>query len=452
MKGLIPVELERSTKKAFLVGIQIRGQPDWVALDSMEELAQLAWSLGATVVGQGLQRVDKPHPATYVGPGKAEQFAEEAHKLGADTIIFDDELTPAQTRNLEEIFQLKIMDRSLLIIEIFARRAQTREAQLQVELARLEHVLPRLRRYWKHLSRQPGGIGVRGGEGETQLEQDRRRIKRQIEKLREELEEVRRQRSIRREGRRRLQWPLASLVGYTNAGKSTLFNALTGANSQEADQLFATLDPLTRVAALPTNQHVFLSDTVGFIRKLPHLVVEAFKATLEEVVHADLLLHVIDVSHPQAEEKIAAVESVLAEIGALDKPILKVLNKVDLLPNQQMVRGWLRRYPDAVAVSAKTGQGIEELKAEIARWLKPPRVQLELEVPHSHGSVLARIYELGEVVKADYEGPVARLTAHLPPQYVPQFLPYARNLQQKKEQLIQFHVQQESTERVGASG
>jgi GTP-binding protein HflX len=236
-----------------------------------------------------------------------------------DTVIFDDDLSPAQSRNLEKIFNCKVLDRTSLILDIFAQRARTREGKLQIELAQLQHLLPRLTKYWGHLSRQTGGIGMRGGEGETQLETDRRRVQDRIAKISRELETVRQQRGIQRHGRQRNNWPLASIVGYTNAGKSTLLNALTGADVLVKDILFATLDPTTRRLRLPTNQNVLLTDTVGFIRKLPHGLVEAFKATLEEVVQADLLLHVVDISHPQAEEQIAAVNAVLAEIGAGEK-------------------------------------------------------------------------------------------------------------------------------------
>ena len=426
MKALYSTELQEKTRKAFVVGVQLKGIPEWKVHDSLQELEQLVWSLGGQVLGRGIQRLDHPHPATFIGPGKAEEFAELCRSLGVDTVVFDDELTPAQTRNLEEIFQAKIVDRTMLILDIFAQRAQTREAQLQVELARLEHVLPRLRRYWKHLSRQPGGIGVRGGEGETQLEQDRRKVKKQIDRLKEELEEVRRQRAVRRQGRRRREWPLASLVGYTNAGKSTLFNALTGAHAKEADKLFATLDPLTRLLELPTNQKVLVSDTVGFIRKLPHLLIDAFKATLEEVVYADLLLHVVDVSHPQAEEQIETVEQVLKEIGADGKPTVLVLNKIDLLQNGKPIESWLRRYPHAVPVSAKTGQGLDMLMAEIANQLRPVRELVELEIPHAEGGVTARVYEVGEVLNADYSGPVVQLQARIPPHYLAEFAPYLR--------------------------
>ena len=254
-------------------------------------------------------------------------------------MVFDDELSPAQSRNLENVFGCKVLDRTALILDIFAQRARTREGKLQVELAQLQHLLPRLTRFWGHLSRQSGGIGMRGGEGESQLETDRRRVQERIERLTADLQDVRRHRATQRDGRQRQPWPMASIVGYTNAGKSTLLNALTGAHALEEDKLFATLDPTTRRLRLPTNQNLFLTDTVGFIRKLPHGLVEAFKATLEEVAQADLLVHVVDAGHPQAAAQIAAVNTVLAEIGAAGKPTIMVFNKIDRLDGEQRPAG-----------------------------------------------------------------------------------------------------------------
>ncbi|MCB1127528.1 MAG: GTPase HflX, partial [Verrucomicrobiae bacterium] len=280
--------MQQQTERVYLIGVALRQQSTAEVEESLDELHELAGTAGGTVVGRALQRLEHPHPATYIGTGKADQLKLICQAEDVDTVIFDDELSPAQGRNLERVFECKILDRTALILDIFGQRAQTREGKLQVELARLRHLLPRLTRYWTHLSRQKGGIGMRGGEGETQLEADRRKVQERIDKLGRELIEVRRQRSTQRQGRQRHQWPLASIVGYTNAGKSTLFNALTGAAVLEEDQLFATLDPTTRRLRLPTNQNVLLSDTVGFIRKLPHQLVEAFKATLDEVVQADL--------------------------------------------------------------------------------------------------------------------------------------------------------------------
>jgi GTP-binding protein HflX len=338
-------------------------------------------------------------------------------------VIFDDELSPAQSRNLEKIFECKILDRTSLILDIFAQRARTREGKMQIELAQLQHLLPRLTKYWGHLSRQKGGIGMRG-DGETQLETDRRRVLDRIARISRELEGVRQQRATQRDGRQRNNWPLASIVGYTNAGKSTLLNALTGADVLVKDILFATLDPTTRRLKLPTNQNVLLTDTVGFIKKLPHGLVEAFKATLEEVVRADLLLHVVDISHPQAEEQIVAVNSVLAEIGAGEKSTLMVFNKMDRFNGNGALKRLQERHPNAVSISAKTGKGIASLLAEIGTQLRPTREFLELRVPHEQAAVIARLHAIGEVVSRSYRGSKAKFKVRIPPHHHDEFAAY----------------------------
>src|SRR5512137_148836 len=311
-----------------------------------------------------------PCATTFIGKGKASEFAQHCRNADVDTVIFDDELSPARSRNLEKVFNCKVLDRTSLILDIFAQRAQTREGKLQIELAQLQHLLPRLTGFWGHLSRQKGGIGMRGGEGETQLETDRRRVQDRIARIQRELEVVRRQRSTQRQARQRNHWALASIVGYTNAGKSTLLNTLTGAEVLAENKLFATLDPTTRRLRLPTNQNVLLTDTVGFIRKLPHGLVEAFKATLEEVVQADLLLHVVDLSHAQVEEQIQAVNTVLAEIGAAGKPTIMVLNQIDKPGVSSALTRLQERHPHGVAVSAQTGEGIPALLAELSSQLR----------------------------------------------------------------------------------
>ncbi|HXE42849.1 MAG TPA: GTPase HflX, partial [Candidatus Baltobacteraceae bacterium] len=345
------------------------------------------------IAGEGIQKVESLNPATFIGKGKAEEFADFCKRHGVDTVIFDDELSPAQTRNLEKIFGCRVQDRTALILDIFAQRARTREGKLQIELAQLEYLLPRLTRYWSHLSRQRGSTGSIGGEGESQLEADRRKISERIDRISRDLDLVRRQRTTQRAGRQRSLWPLASIVGYTNAGKSTLLNALTGADVLVKDILFATLDPTTRRLKLPTNQNVLLTDTVGFIRKLPHGLVEAFKATLEEVVQADLLLHVVDISHPQAEEQIAAVNLVLNEIGAGEKSTIMVLNKVDKLTGRGALNRLKEKFPHAVEISAVTGEGVSHLLAELGTQLKPKREFLELKIPHEQSAVIARLHK-----------------------------------------------------------
>ena len=330
MKSLVNLTRKRS-ERVFLVGVELKDRDRAELRESLDELAELAQTAGAEVVSDGIQKMESLNAATFIGKGKAEEFAKFCKANEVDTVIFDDELSPAQSRNLEKIFGCKIFDRTALILEIFGQRARTREGKMQIELAQLKYLLPRLTRFWSHLSRQRGSTGSIGGEGESQLEADRRKISERIDKIESELDTVRRQRTTQRAGRQRSNWPLASIVGYTNAGKSTLLNKLTGAEVLAEDKLFATLDPTTRRLRLSTNQNVLLTDTVGFIRKLPHGLVEAFKATLEEVVQADLLLHVVDASHPQAEDQIQAVDAVLKEIGADGKPTLMVLNKVDQL-------------------------------------------------------------------------------------------------------------------------
>ncbi len=389
--------------------------------ESLDELAELAETAGGEVIGEGTQKVDSPHAATYIGKGKAEEFARNCSQQHVDTVIFDDELSPAQTRNLEKIFNAKILDRTALILDIFSQRARTREGKLQIELAQLQHLLPRLTRFWGHLSRQKGGIGMRGGEGESQLEADRRKVSERIDRIERDLDAVRRQRETQRAGRQRAQWPLASIVGYTNAGKSTLLNRLTGADVLAKDILFATLDPTTRRLRLPTNQNILLTDTVGFIRKLPHGLVEAFKATLEEVVQADLLLHVVDISHPQADEQIAAVNSVLNEIGAGDKPTLMVFNKVDQLNSGGLLTRLRELYPNSIAISATRGIGLEELLAEIGNRIRPERELLELKIPHEQSAVIARLHKVGQVLERRYTGKTARLKARIPPHHHAEF-------------------------------
>jgi len=431
LKALIETR-NRRTERVFLVGVELKARTNgWVTRDSLEELSELATTAGAEVIGEGLQKLAAPCASTFMGKGKADEFALHCRRADVDTVIFDDELSPAQSRNLEKVFNCKVLDRTSLILDIFAQRARTREGKLQIELAQLQHLLPRLTGFWGHLSRQKGGIGMRGGEGETQLETDRRRVQDRIARIERELEVVRRQRSTQRQARQRNHWALASIVGYTNAGKSTLLNKLTGSGVLAEDKLFATLDPTTRRLRLPTNQNVLLTDTVGFIRKLPHGLVEAFKATLEEVVQADLLLHVVDVSHPQASEQVQAVGEVLKEIGAEGKPTLMVFNKVDRLNGSQAsLARLLELHPHGVAISAATGEGVPALLAELGSQLRPLREFLELSVPHDQAGIIARLHEVGQVVERNYEGKTARFKARIPSHFHNEFAPFfVRELQ-----------------------
>ena len=426
MKGLVDT-VNQDTERVFMVGVQLKADNAWCVEESMDELSELVTTAGAIVVGRGSQRLDKFNAATFIGPGKAKEFSVECKESNVDTVVFDEELNPAQGRNLEKIFECKILDRTALILDIFSQRAQTREGKLQVELAQLNHLLPRLTRFWTHLSRQKGGIGMRGGDGESQLEVDRRKVRERIGKIQRDLDLVMRNRDVQRTGRKRNQWPLGSMVGYTNAGKSTLFNAITGASTLSEDKLFATLDPTTRRLKLPTNQNVLLSDTVGFIRKLPHDLIDAFKATLEEVIEADLLLHIVDVSSPYAEDQIEAVNLVLKDLGVEEKRTLMIFNKVDRISSSGLSKRFTDQYSNSIAVSAKTGEGFDELMAELGKQLRPIRQMVGISIPHSKSDIIARLHEVGQVLERNYDGDEAMFKALIPPNYLDYFEPYLTN-------------------------
>ena len=348
---------------ALLVGIVLPRQARWEAEDSLAELVQLARSAGARVAETVLQDRDRLEPRYLIGKGKAEEI--RARCGGVDVVIMDEELSGSQQRNLEQLLGRRVVDRTGLILDIFAQRAQTREGKLQVELAQLDYLLPRLAGAWTHLERLGGGIGTRG-PGETQLESDRRRIKTRMAKLRKDLEQVRRHRALLRRPRRKVPFPILALVGYTNAGKSSLMNALTNADVVVRNQLFATLDPTLRRLVLPHDRVALLSDTVGFIRKIPHQLVAAFQATLEEIQEASLLLHVVDASHPHAQLQQEAVEAVLGELGLADRPTILVWNKIDRLGQSPFP--W-RPGSGRVAISAKTGAGLDDLRHEVVACL-----------------------------------------------------------------------------------
>ncbi len=427
---IAPEDDERLTappkERGFLVAAEVRSaRPLLRAQESLDELALLAKTAGIQVVGRAVQHLQRIDPATYIGSGKVREVQELVAQLAADVVIFDDELSPNHQRELEKCFgeTVKVIDRSALILDIFAQHARTREGALQVELAQYEYRLPRLTRQWTHLARQAGGssgrsgnggVGLRG-PGETQLESDRREIKRRIAKLKQEIEAVRAHRGRHRAQRARQGIPTIALVGYTNAGKSTLLNALTGANVYVADQLFATLDPTTRRLTLNSGKQVLISDTVGFIQKLPTTLIAAFRATLEEVSEADMIIHVVDAAHPQAAAQIEAVEDTLAEIDVPHLPRILALNKIDKLPNGVPPLRGADRYAAIVPISAQSGEGLPLLISEIERVLRESMLEIELLVPYQRGDLLALIREQGVLDSAQPTAKGMHIRAHVPP-------------------------------------
>ncbi|GAB4244907.1 MAG: GTPase HflX [Candidatus Methylacidiphilales bacterium] len=418
-----PASPSHVREKALLVALETPEHQGWRVRESLEELGELVASAGGEVAGSATQRLDRPTAPYFIGKGKAEELARLAKSGGMHSIIFDDELSPAQARNLERLFSRKVLDRTQLILDIFAQRAKTREGKLQIELAQLQYLAPRLTRMWTHLSRQSGGIGTRG-PGETQLEVDRRRVQERISRLERELEQVRKHRQIQRAGRKRHHWPACALVGYTNAGKSTLMNRLTEASVFAHDQLFATLDPTIRQFLLPNGQKVLISDTVGFIQKLPHHLIESFRATLEEVKEADVLIHVVDISNPNWAAQIEAVDEVLRQIGSGDKQTLHVFNKVDRLAEAAILEPILAARPHAVALSARTGQGVDGFYEELASMLRSWRMQVRLRIPQECGALLAELHRVGRVLDKRYVNNDVELTAHLPPMLAGRVQPY----------------------------
>jgi len=404
----VPQHVKNGRERAVLVGLATSHAQLEEAESSLEELALLVDTAGAEAVERVIQVRDNPEPATYLGKGKAREVIELAHALHADAIIFDDELAPAQGRNLEDLAgvnplapnQLKIIDRTGLILDVFSQHAHSAEGKLQVELAQLNYHIPRLRGWSDVMSRLGGGIGTRG-PGETKLEVDRRRIRKRLTKLRGDLADIERTRKIKRSRRVRAGVPQISLVGYTNSGKSTLLNALTGAGVLVEDRLFSTLDPTARRLELPDGRHAVLTDTVGFVKKLPHTLVEAFRSTLEETVSSDLLLHVVDAAQPDPAVQIEAVRRVLGEIGAAEIPTILALNKRDLVPDEEAAM-LSARHPGAVFISAARGDGLGNLLAVLADRVAAARLVVEFDVPFDRGDVRALLHEEAEVLEETF--------------------------------------------------
>ena len=426
-------------EKAFLVGVEIYSEPGLISLeDSIGELARLTDTAGLDIVGESTQKLDAPHPSTYIGSGKVEEIRLLVEETLADIIIFDNELSPRHQRELEEKFgpKVRVIDRTALILDIFAQHAHTSDGILQVALAQYEYRLPRLTRAWTHLARQAGGGGGRTGSvggvglrgpGETQLEVDRREIHKRITNLKKELEKVRAHRQRYRAQRKNTRIPLISLVGYTNAGKSTLLNRLTKSNVYVADQLFATLDPTTRRISLPGGHESLLTDTVGFIQKLPTQLIAAFQATLEEISEADLLLHVVDITHPNALEQTRAVEQTLEEIKAEHIPTILVLNKIDQINQPGDIKSIMDNFPNAVAISALKGTGFPDLLKKIELELFENFVEMSVQIPYTEGQLISLYHEQGHVQRVDHLRKGVFIQGQLPVRLVARYSNYIRS-------------------------
>lgn len=413
-----------------MVSVETQTQT-WSAEDSLEELATLAETVDVEVVGAVSQKLDHPHPGTYVGKGKLEEIKELRDELDYNLLMVDGELTPAQQRNLETALELKIIDRTALILDVFARRAQTREGRLQVELAQLQYRLPRLTRMWSHLSRQSqGGVGLRG-PGETQLESDRRMANQRISFLKDQLLDVHAHRERYRKQRKKAPIAVVSLVGYTNAGKSTLLNQITGSNVLAEDKLFATLDPTTRRITLPSGREVLLTDTVGFINNLPTQLIAAFRATLEEIEEASMLVHVVDLTHPNAPEQVITVNDTLEELGVDDRPELYALNKIDAVPQEYLenlagLKTELGIEGDSVAISAQEGLNIEELLTHIEQTLEREEgfQSVVATIPYDKSELVERFHTQGHVQERDFTEEGTVITGSLPSRELARFQPY----------------------------
>jgi GTP-binding protein HflX len=404
---------DKIVERALLVGAHTVGESREDAEDLLNELGELVRTLGVPIAEKQLVHIREPQARLFVGSGKAEELCERARELGCDVIIFDNELTPAQQRNWETISKITVIDRQEIILDIFGTRAQTREAKIQVDLARMSYSLPRLTRAWSHLGKQGGGIGSKG-EGESQLEQDKRKIRGQMDRLKRDLVEVRRNRANQRKDRKRAPVPNVAIVGYTNAGKSSLLRRLTGAEVLVEDALFATLDTTTRKIDLPNKQPLLLTDTVGFIRKLPHQLVESFNATLEEAVMADFLVHLLDASHPRVLEFYGTTMKVLNDLGADHKKTLTVFNKIDRVEDP-ITRAMLRNaYPEAIFISVHSGEGLDLLVEQLGNLVGEGNKEVGLLIPHSRPDMLAKLHREGVVHETAYEEECSRIRATVP--------------------------------------
>ena len=389
----------RTVERAILVSLESGDEEE--DRSSIQELRELAYTAGAEVIGEFAQRRQKPDAGYYLGQGKAEELFAETKALDADLLIVNDDLTPTQLRNLEAVEAVRVIDRTQLILDIFAQRAHSHEGKLQVELAQLKYLLPRITSLYTQFERQQGGIGIRG-PGETKLEADRRRILKRVKDVADELEKVRQHRHVQKHGREQLPFPTAALVGYTSAGKSTLLNTLSGSQVLVDRKLFATLDPTTRRVVLPDGWAVLMTDTVGFIRNLPHDLIAAFRATLEEVTEADFLIHVVDASHPRMAAHMGAVYEVLCELGAADKPTVTVFNKSDLVKDQYVLRKIVADRPNSVYISAMKREGIPQLMKVLSKTLQSLLVRMSLRIPYDRSDLVSLCYESGRVLSAEY--------------------------------------------------
>ena len=401
-------------ERVILVGVQEQDGDD--TEDSLAELAELVHTAGAVVCDAVIQKVDRRHPGTYVGTGKVQEIKELVIMHDATGIVCDDELTPAQMRNLADLLDTKVMDRTLIILDIFAARASTSEGKIQVELAQLRYEMTRLTGYGRSMSRLGGGIGTRG-PGEKKLEMDRRLITNRISQLKKELEEVRQHREVTRSRRVRQNQPVAAIVGYTNAGKSTLLNTLTNAQVLEMDALFATLDPTTRLLTLSGKQEILLTDTVGFIRKLPHHLIDAFRSTLEEAKYADYIIHVVDASNPQMEKQMYIVYETLQKLGVEGKPVLTLFNKQDLRTDTEALHD--ARADITLHISARTGEGMDSVREALEQLLRSNKIYMERLIPYTETSILAKIRSAGELVSEDYRSDGIYIQAYVPRELYP---------------------------------